>query len=73
MEIVDGVVAGRLLHGRGGDYLIFAGVPAWVLAGVTLKLVTDTAALAEPCNVAATAAPRARARMARPRLIPTSM
>src|SRR2546421_8277175 len=47
--------------------------PAWVIDGVTVKLVTDTAALAAPGNIAATAAPRARARAARRSVIPTSM
>ena len=51
----------------------FGWPPAWVVDGVTLKLVTDTAALAAPGNVAAAAAPRARARAARRRVIPTSM
>src|SRR6266851_4990646 len=51
----------------------FGWPPAWVVDGVTVKLVMDTAALAAAGNIAATAAPRARARAARRRVIPTSM
>src|SRR3982074_661624 len=47
--------------------------PAWVVDGVTLKLVMDTAALAAPGHTATAAAPRARARATLQRVIPTSM
>src|SRR6266851_670475 len=51
----------------------FGWPPAWVVDGVTLKLVTDTAALAAPGNIAAAATPTARAHAARRTVIPTSM
>src|SRR3979411_1690171 len=45
--------------------------PAWVVDGVTLKLVMDTAALAAPGHTAAAAGPRGGARAAPQRAIPT--